>query len=631
MYEDFFGFSRRPFSLTPDPEFLYWTDQHRSAFDLVRMSLLRRAPIALITGEVGAGKTTLLQALLREISEEFEVGLLSNVVGDSGDLLRWILTSFGYDSEPASRAEALREVEALLASKWEEGRRSVLIIDEAQNISDHGIETLRLLTNINAGKCAPLSLIVAGQPELRHRIGKPAFTAFRQRLGASFHLGPMTLEETAGYIRNRIGIVGGDPEIMDDGAIEAVYRRAKGVPRLTNLLCDVCFVAAFAEDRTRIDRTLAESALAERLAFGGLGGLPAEADAAEPEAAVVMRRAATSGKGRSPQHPPPPAAPEELPRTAGGRRPSAPPSLRLVTAGAEERPVAEEEPPLRLTTRAEPEPAAAALERTEPAPETVLEVPSERLPAGAGNVVRRLLGSAAGLAVAASIAVAALILPATGTDGSQAPAAASGPPATREFRASAAAGEEASMPTTAGPLDVAEARLAPPDPGGAQRLFERALREASVDPSAAAIEYSRAAARGHGRAAYYLAQMYETGDGVPFAPDTAWNWYAASTDDVPGAEERLGETATFATAEAGFADPMFSAAEGGVVELVWQGRGSFVVELATEPDAEAGTLMHTTALTAARLEVPEDFGWWRVRVPGSQPPEWMPLDMSGTY
>lgn len=624
MYEDFFGFSRRPFSLTPDPEFLYWTDQHRQAFDLVCMSLLRRAPIALITGEVGAGKTTLLQALIHEISTDFEVGLLSNVVGDSGDLLRWMLTAFGEDSAPATRADTLRQVEAMLVRFWEAGRRTVLVIDEAQNVSDHGIETLRLLTNMDVGKTAPLSLIVAGQPELRARVAAPAFAAFRQRLGASFHLGPMTLEETEGYVRRRIEIAGGEAGLIDSGAIAAIYRRAKGVPRLTNLLADLCFVAAYGDDCASVDEGLAETALTESLAIGGLGGLAAETAGSAVE--VPVRRTAASGSAR-PAHGPRLADGPARTQVDGAmelRRP-APPVLRVVTADPKSPPP--EEPPLLLTGPMPPEERSAAFASTD----RKLAVHEPPRPGG-GRVWHRMLGSAAGLAVAASLAGVALILPATGTDGGQVMVTDAAMPVVELPLGAETGGEVATIardtPDTLA-LGLVEARLAPPDLAGAERLFERALDEAVVNPSAAVIDYSRAAARGHGRAAYYLAQMYETGDGVPFAPDTAWNWYAAAVDHVPGAEERLAEVAAFATTDASAARPMFSAMDNGVAELVWQGRGSYVVELASRPDAATG-LVHPTALTAVRLEVPQDVAWWRVRAVGAEPSDWVRLGTSKT-
>jgi TPR repeat protein len=182
-------------------------------------------------------------------------------------------------------------------------------------------------------------------------------------------------------------------------------------------------------------------------------------------------------------------------------------------------------------------------------------------------------------------------------------------------------------PADPGP-SLDEAQLAAPDLGRAGRLFDSALEQSARDPAVAAIDYSRAAANGHGRAAYYLAQMYETGDGVPFAPDTAWAWYAVAAAEVAGAEERLAELAAFPSPEAGFAVPVFSSAESGVAELVWEGRGSFIVELGRVP-SEPADAVHATPLTAARLQMPEGAAWWRVRAIGSEPSAWRPIDPAG--
>ena len=624
MYEDFFGFSRRPFSLTPDPEFLFWTDQHRRTFDLVCMSLMRHAPIALVTGEIGTGKTTLIQELLHEVSGDLEVALLSNVVGDSGDLLRWILTAFGRQAEPSSPAEALREVEAFLRGAWAEGRRSLLIVDEAQNVSDSGIETLRLLTNLDVGKATPLSLLLVGQPELRDRLSGPRFGAFRQRLGASSHLGPMTLAETTGYVRSRLRIAGGDADIFDHGAIEAVHRRAMGVPRLTNLLCDVCLVSAFGENRRRLDAAFAETALAETVAVGGLGGLTA--DAAEADEAVAQRAAAVRSAtaplvkvARAPSS----ARPEGR-AAAESRRPASPPSLRLVTGG----------PPPSPDVHGEADPAPPAppepfrLEAARPAAAGERPAARPRSAEDADAVWRLSARSVAGVAVAASLVCVALVLPATWTDaGQSAVATLLGEPdgaSLARVQPTKATAAPTSRQPHADPARVSEARLAPDDAEGAEALFRAALNNAAADRVAAAVDYSRAAARGHARAAYYLAQMYETGDGVGFAPDTARAWYALAADDVGGAAERLVELAADPGPEVGSATPLFSEAGNGTAELVWQGRGSFVVELAAAPGG-APDAVHSTPLTAVRLESPANAAWWRVRAVGGPPSEWHPI------
>lgn len=611
MYEGFFGFTRRPFSLTPDADFLYWTRQHRQAFDLVCLALMRHAPISLVTGEVGAGKTTLIQKLLRDISDQHEVALLSNVAGESGDLLRWILTAYGRQGDPATHAEALREVEDLLGSLWEGGRRSVLIVDEAQNVSDSGIETLRLLTNLDVGKVAPLSLVLVGQPQLRDRLTDARFGAIRQRLGASFHLGPMSFDETIGYVRSRLQIAEGPPDLFDDGAIAAVHARAAGIPRLTNLLCDVCLVSAFGEDRTRVDAAFAESALAEALEIGGLGGLAAEAGQAEKNAAMARDLVAPRVRVATAAAHPVMFAASETPR-----RPSGAPTLHLVSNDSPDADEPAPPPPLRLQPREEPERKHAQKPHVEEA----------RPVAWAGSAWRRRLAPVAGAAVAAALSGAALILPTSWADGAQVVSsieAALAPPARLQTR-------DALLATTIPARDAAggeplEATLAPMDPSTGEPFFDAALDDATADRAAAAVAYSRAAARGHARAAYYLGQMYETGDGVAHAPGTARAWYAKASGQVAAAQDRLSDLDGILSQGPGFAEPLFSSAEGGSVELVWQGRGPFVVELAADQGAGAD-VAHATALTAVRLATADDFGWWRVRPAEGEPSDWRPID-----
>ncbi len=583
MYEDLFGFTQRPFALTPDPEFLFWTTQHRRAFNMVSMSLLRHAPIALVTGDIGAGKTTLIRELLRDISNDFEVALLSNVIGDSGDLLSWILSALRQEAAPRSHAEAVCQVEAVVRDIWAQGRRTLVIVDEAQNVSDDGIESLRLLTNLDVGKAAPLSLVLVGQPELRDRLRGVRFVAFRQRLGATCHIGPMIPEETAGYIRRRLEIAGGSPATFSDDAIAAVHRRANGVPRLTNLLCDLCLVAAFAEDRIEIDGAFAEAALAESLEHGGLGGLPAEDVRAEP----VGEPGAASADHASPARV----------REARAEIPLHP-SVRSRSARVDPEhqwsmpPQPVDVEPLRLGPELLPTEARG------------LKTVSDR----SAWILQCAVGSAAGLAVAASVAAAALVLPAGRSDSGQ-PA----PPMTA-LSVSSGSSEMFASP---------KAVTAPPDPAGAAALYRQALQAAS-GTDAAVIDYARAAARGHGRAAYYLAQLYETGDGVGFAPSTAAAWYAAAAEKVPAAEDSLQELRGASAKSGDYALPRFSSAESGAFELVWEGRGTFLVELAEGPGAPPAAHV-STRLTAVRLKAPADVTVWRVRESGGAPTGWIPI------
>ena len=195
LYLDFFGFTERPFTLVPDPSFLYWSKQHQRAFSVLEFGLMSKAPVTLITGEVGAGKTTLLQALLKTIEEEVTVGLVSNAQGDRGELLQWVLYALDLTFDAtATYVQLFQTLQDFLLAEYAEGRRVVLIFDEAQNLSMEGLEELRMLTNINSNKDVLMQLILVGQPELRDMVQSPRMQQLAQRVAASFHLSTMDVE-----------------------------------------------------------------------------------------------------------------------------------------------------------------------------------------------------------------------------------------------------------------------------------------------------------------------------------------------------------------------------------------------------------------------------------------------------
>ena len=270
IYCSFFGLSERPFSLLPDPAFLYWSPQHRRAYTMLEYGLLTHAPITLITGEVGAGKTTLLQYLLGTVSEEVRIGLISNAHGDRGELLRWVLMALG---EPAPRdagyVDLFAQFQSFLIAEYAAGRRVVLIFDEAQNLSRESLEELRMFTNINAGKDELLQLVLVGQPELRETIRRPDLTQFAQRVAASFHLPAMDAATVRGYIRHRLAVAGADHEIFSLSATDAVHEATHGVPRLVNQLCDLAMVYAYTKGQKRILRLTVQQVLDDGVFFGG--------------------------------------------------------------------------------------------------------------------------------------------------------------------------------------------------------------------------------------------------------------------------------------------------------------------------------------------------------------------------
>ncbi len=243
LYTDHFNFSERPFSLLPDPDFLFWSQAHTRAFAILEYGLVTHAPLTVVTGEVGTGKTTLVQALLRQIDEDITIGLISNAQGGRGDLLRWVLSALDIPPDPSDDYVTLFEqFQDFVIDEYAAGRFVVLIIDEAQNLTHEALEELRMLTNINSNKDALLQLILLGQPELRMRITDPSLRQFAQRVTATYHLDPMDLATTRQYIRHRLCHVGGTGQEISPQAIRLIHETSQGIPRMINKICDLALV-----------------------------------------------------------------------------------------------------------------------------------------------------------------------------------------------------------------------------------------------------------------------------------------------------------------------------------------------------------------------------------------------------
>ena len=278
-----FGLRERPFTLLPDPDFLFWTQAHARAFAVLEYGVMARAPITVITGEVGAGKTTLVQHLLRHFGDDVLVGLISNAQGGRGDLLSWALGAFGVTVPPGTDYVAAHQaMQGFLIEQYAAGRRTVLIIDEAQNISVEGLEELRMLTNINSGKDELLQLILVGQPELRDMITQPRLRQFAQRVSASFHLSAMDLETTKAYIRHRLVHAGGTGAEFNDGAIALIHKRSRGVPRLVNKYADFAMVYAATSDHPFIDELSVTEIFRDNLFLDTIETAPDDRSGAQP-------------------------------------------------------------------------------------------------------------------------------------------------------------------------------------------------------------------------------------------------------------------------------------------------------------------------------------------------------------
>ena len=275
IYTDHFGLAQRPFSLVPDPDFLFWSPAHRRAFAILEYGIVTHAPITLITGEVGAGKTTLLHHLLKKLGPDVTVGMIANPSGgERGELLHWVLESLSQKPAPgASYVDLFHQFQRFLIEEYAQGRHTVLILDEAQNLGREALEELRMFTNINANKDELLQLVLVGQPELRATVRRPDLTQFAQRVSAAFHLPAMDETTVDGYINHRLRVAGAPARIFGIKASALVHQATGGVPRLVNQLCDLAMVYAFTANRKRVTVRILQQVLEDGVFFAG-GSVP---------------------------------------------------------------------------------------------------------------------------------------------------------------------------------------------------------------------------------------------------------------------------------------------------------------------------------------------------------------------
>ena len=252
MFEQFFGLRTKPFGKTPDPSFLYESDQHREALARLEYAVEEKE-LALLVGDIGSGKTTLSRALIDRVGDARPVILLINPRLTPVQLLRSVAQGLGI--EPARfRNDLLDQIHTRLFALYEEKREPVLMIDEAQLIpSKQTFDEIRLLTNFQLDDQNLLSVLLIGQPELETRIDRPAYAPLRQRIGMRYRLGPLSLEETIEYIEHRVRVGGGARNPFSRAAMEEIYATSGGIPRLINTLATTALLDAFGEDAETID------------------------------------------------------------------------------------------------------------------------------------------------------------------------------------------------------------------------------------------------------------------------------------------------------------------------------------------------------------------------------------------
>jgi type II secretory pathway predicted ATPase ExeA len=265
MYESFYGLKEKPFSMLPDPGFLYLSRKHQMALTLLEYGLLNDAGFCVVSGETGSGKTTLLRKLLENIEDNFTVGMITNTHKGFGELLDWVLSAYGIHEQGLSSVEMHQKFMDFVVEQYAAGKTTLLVVDEAQNMTTEKLEELRMLSNVNSEKDQVLQVILAGQPELKSNLRTPELRQFAQRIGVDHHLGSLDAEETRGYINHRLSVAGAEREIFTDEACDRIYEYSGGTPRLINLLCDTVMVYGFADQCEVIDEDLVDEMVLERM------------------------------------------------------------------------------------------------------------------------------------------------------------------------------------------------------------------------------------------------------------------------------------------------------------------------------------------------------------------------------
>lgn len=294
MYEAFYGLTSKPFKLNPDPTFYFGSKQHRRAKAYLDYGVLRNEGFIVITGEIGVGKTTILRGLLDSLAHsDVVVGHLVTTQLDAEDTLRMVGAAFGFSVKDVPKSELLISLEAFLLTQMTQGKRCLLIVDEAQNLTPRAVEELRMLSNFQLGNQSLLQSFLVGQPEFREILQRPEMEQFRQRVAATCHIGPLDLEETHAYIEHRLKCAGstGKPE-FEPAVFETIFKASGGIPRRINALCDRLLLLGFLATKTLL--TVADTNEVVR-EFAQEAEVPSRKPAVESSSEEDFGRSTTGG------------------------------------------------------------------------------------------------------------------------------------------------------------------------------------------------------------------------------------------------------------------------------------------------------------------------------------------------
>lgn len=270
MYKKFYGLKEKPFALVPNPRCLYLSKKHQNALTYLEYGLSEGSGFILLTGDIGSGKTTVMRHILNKIEHNamVEVGVISNTNVNSGELLKLVIHEFGIQSTSDDKAKTLDAIFQYLIKAYSQGKRVVLVVDEAQNLSTQSLEEIRMISNLQTDDDILLQIILIGQPDLKRRLSTPALTQLSQRISVFYHLKALDRDEIREYIAFRLKVAGGFPDLFEEETYELIYKASGGIPRIINILCDTALVYGYAESSERITAEILQQVIHDKEGLG---------------------------------------------------------------------------------------------------------------------------------------------------------------------------------------------------------------------------------------------------------------------------------------------------------------------------------------------------------------------------
>jgi general secretion pathway protein A len=254
VYLDFYNLAELPFNITPDPRFLYFAPAHREAYDHLVFGITQRRGFIELTGEVGSGKTTLCRAVLASLDGKVETALVLNPCLTETQLIRAMLNDFGLEVRGRDRLAYIERLNTFLLDRNRQGLNVAVVIDEAQDLSPQVMEQVRLLSNLETDQHKLIQIVLCGQPELKQRLARPDLRQLRQRITVRYHLPPLSMADTDGYIRHRLHVAGAGPDLLFlPAAVKRIFKYTKGCPRMINAVCDHAMLAGYVNGTRQID------------------------------------------------------------------------------------------------------------------------------------------------------------------------------------------------------------------------------------------------------------------------------------------------------------------------------------------------------------------------------------------